>query len=164
MKRRSPILYFILFLVTGGLFGLLWTFLMARDVNAAKHDHIRGLGWLIVTCALALAGYLYISNYLLQIYLELLAELEAGRFIVLPPVGGAEALALLFGLYVSVAWLYIVFRIASYLRERQVPVPGNFALSLLFLLFGVAFPMLQSRLNRLAGEDPGRVPSATTDR
>ena len=90
------------------------------------------------------------SDYLFQVYLELLAELEAGRFVVLPSVGWSEAIALLLALYVSVAWLYIVFRIAGYLRERQVPVPGNFALSLLVLFFGVAFPLLQSGLNRLA--------------
>ena len=150
MKRRSPVLCFILFLVTGGLFGLLWTFLMARDVNVAKPAHVRGLGWLGATCALALVAYMGISSYLFQGYLEMLSELEAGRFVVMPSFGSAEAIALLLGLYVSVVWLYLIFRVASYLRERQIPIPGNFVLSLLFLAFGIALPLMQSRLNRLA--------------
>ena len=153
MKRRSPVLYFILFLVTGGLFGLVWTFLMARDVNAVKPGHVRGLAWLVPTCVVACVAYLGISWYLFQGYLELLAELEAGRLVVIPEFGSAEGIALLLGLYLSVAWLYMVFRVASFLRERQVPIPGNFVLSLLFLAWGIAFPLMQSRLNRLAAGD-----------
>jgi hypothetical protein len=48
MKRRRPWLYYLLGLLSGGVFWIAWTFLMARDVNAASKGDVPRLGALTV--------------------------------------------------------------------------------------------------------------------
>lgn len=153
MTRRNTIAYYILFLLTGGLFGVYWSFRMARDIATEKPSHIPGLRVIGVAVACGYVLYFGLVGYLAWDFLQrsntvrsgVLTEAQAswptGPFLVVA--------ALAFAL--TAAWLYVTFRVAAYLRERGVAVPGNPTLFLLLCVYGATFPLLQSRLNRLAG-------------
>jgi NO-binding membrane sensor protein with MHYT domain len=152
MSRRNTLLYYLFFLVTGGLFGFYWSFLMAGDIATEKPSHIPRLRQLGGAFACGLVVYFGLVGYLAWDFFQRVEAIRSG------PVAAAQAswppglffVGVALAIALGACWLYVTFRVAEYVRERGIAVPSNPALFLLLFVYGASLPILQSRLNRLA--------------
>lgn len=152
MSRRNTLAYYVLFLVTGGLFGVYWSFVMAGDIAREEPSHIPGLRTLGRAVAGGYAAYFGLVGYLAWDFLQRSDAIQGGYVSesqASAPAGAVFA-AVVLALALVSSWLYVTFRIAAYIRERGASLPGNVALFLLLFVYGATFPLLQIRLNRLA--------------
>ena len=134
--------FYILTLLTGGQFALIWLFLMASQVNNGNNS---------INSKLKHYAVIFFTLYI--IYLSLVfygmyqfSQGHAGATILHNPIVFAVLLTIAVGLlwYAGV----LLFRIARYIRSQTIELPGNAVLILLVFCYAAAFPLLQSRLNR----------------
>lgn len=138
---RSTVFY-ILTLLTGVQFALLWLFLMTSQtnkINNAFHPTLKHHAVIFFTMY-----SLYLSLIFYGIYQS---SLNNGATSMLQnPV----ALTVLLIMAVGLLWYagILLFKIAGFIRSHTIELPGNMALILLVFVYAAAFPLLQSRLNR----------------
>jgi hypothetical protein len=148
-RQRSVFWHYLLFLLTGGLFGLLWVYLMNRDIQAVEPAHLRSLRWLAPTSLVALVLYLCFLLYFTEQFFAAREQIQSGQFHGDLGSPTAFAMAMAIALFLVVSWVYGLFSAAAFVRSEHVGLPGNFVLSLLLLVYGISLPLVQSRLNRV---------------
>ena len=130
--KRDPFQHWLLTFVTLGQYGIVWAFLMVRDVNRLRGTKRLNLPAQVISFTIAYVGYL--------IGIVLSAGPRANMLY-------GWMLALAFGLVVYMAWL-LAF-LARELREWNASDRPDTAM-VLFLtgLCAGGFPLLQGHLNR----------------
>jgi hypothetical protein len=143
MKRRSSLLNYILALLTGGQFAFVWLFLMAFDVNKARNNYVPRLAAVCVAFIVLYVVYLSLVGY--SVYQIGTASTEtypslSARTIPMAPL-------LLMAIMLLACAVYLLVRIANFVREGGAAFPRNSVLVLLFFFYFASLPMLQNRLN-----------------
>ena len=144
MNSKPPFLSCLFLLLTGGLYGLIWLYLLGKDLNRARGEEA-------ISEAEVLTPY---KNYLL-LYLGSFVVIF---FVFILGMGGVNPLffnmfifmVVLFFLMLTYASFKLLFAVARGIREGGVEsVASPIVLVLLTFLFGVSLPYLQVKLNRL---------------
>jgi hypothetical protein len=152
LPHRGAPLYFALTFLTSGFFGLVWIFLMNRDIQQVHASHAPNLNRVALFAVLypvSLGVHEYAVNSGLAIWV----------------VFAIRAVILLSSL--AVVWLIFggILSVARYLREQRVEIPGNVVLILLTFFFFFSLALLQRRINALASRNrqSGVIPSVVPD-
>ena len=144
MKRRRPWLYYLLGLLSGGVFWIAWTFLMARDVNAASKGGVPRLGALTVVYCGVFTLYLGLVAY--QMYRVETYTLSDGQ--PFQPISSSYIVLLaVLALFLLACPAYLAAKTSAFLRGRGRPTLGPFASGALFVCYGISLPLLQRKLN-----------------
>lgn len=143
MVKRNTTIYYILSLFTGGQFAFLWLFLMAKDVNSVKANYIPRLSLFGLSFMTLYITYMTMFVYLVsQFPRTTLPSRELTSYSYLPIMFLISVIMLIYA-------GYLVAKIAGFVRESGIPVMGNTGLILLFFVYLVSLPILQSKLNRV---------------
>lgn len=145
MKRRSSVLRYILTLATGGQFAFAWLFLMAFDVNQAKRNYVPWLTAVTIGFVVLYVVYLSLVGYNMYQISRATAETYSSVHAQTIPMWPLFLMATL----LLACSVYLLVKIASFLRQSGVATPRNGVLVLLFFLYLISLPMLQNRLNNL---------------
>lgn len=145
MKRRSPLLNYVLTLVSGGQFGLVWLFMMASDVSKLRTNFTPRLPAFSVAYVVLYFVYMVLVGY--NMYLIGTATTETylsvrTRMIPIEPL-------LLIAVALLAYPMYLLIKVASFVRLNGSITPGYAVLVLLFFLCLLSLPLLQNRLNAL---------------
>ena len=146
--RRNPFLHWLLTLVTFGQYGIVWTFLMARDVNRANSAmrlHLRThVGVFSLAYAIYISGFLYLGPWSMRTT-EGFQRLETVSGWMLP---------LAVGLTVYWGWLLVfIARALRSLNSSNKPATGTVVL--LSFLWATSLPFLQKCLNEVIQSQSG---------
>jgi len=153
VPHRGAPLYFALTFLTSGFFGLVWVYLMNRDIQGVSPSHTPNLR------RIALLAFFYPVSVTAYMY----ADSHGASSVVLYAIRAVVLVS-----WVGVVWLLFggLLSVARYLREQREQLPGNVALVVLTFVFFLSLPLLQRRLNLLALRNregsvtPNAVPNA----
>jgi len=152
-RHRSVLWHYVLFLITGGLFGAVWAYLMNRDIQTVEPAHFPNLKKLGAMMLAAFALYLGLFFHLLSHLVAVREQIRGGSFegAVWDPVTFTIAMSV--ALFLMGSWFYCLLSAARFVRRAGVPLPGNVVLFLLLLVYGISLPLVQARLNRALAND-----------
>jgi hypothetical protein len=152
-RRRSVLWHYVLFWITGGLFGVVWAYLMNRDIQTVEPAHFPNLRKLGGSMLAAFALYFGLFFYLLSELVAGREQIRSGSFEgeVWDPVTFTIAMSV--ALFLMGSWFYCLLSAAKFVRRARVPLPGNIVLFLLLLVYGISLPLVQTRLNRALAND-----------
>jgi hypothetical protein len=145
MRRRSAVLNYVFALLTGGQYGLAWLFLMASDINRQRPDYVPRLRAFAVAFAVLYVVYLALVAYNMFLIGTATAETYQANSARAVPAVLLLAMAIALIAYA----LFLLIRVGAFVREKGAQAPGNVVLVLLFFLYLISLPLLQSRLNSL---------------
>jgi hypothetical protein len=135
--KRDPFLHWLLAFATFGQYAIVWTFLIARDVNDLRGTRRLNVPVHASACTVAYAGYFL--GLLLAIGVSVRAPQQTNYLY-------GCVLLLAFGLIAYVAWL-LAF-LSRELRDlNRSDSPDTFIVLLLSVLCAGGFPLLQKHLN-----------------
>jgi hypothetical protein len=144
MKQRRPWLNYLVVWLSGGLFWLVWPFLMARDVNGAARDYVPRLRVLAAVYGATAALYLGLVAY--EMHRVATYTLEDGQ--PFPMVFGSFIVFMLLLAFLLFALpAYLVAKTAGFLHARGRSALGTPSSVALFICYGISLPLLQRRLN-----------------
>ena len=149
MKRRSSLLSYALTLLTGGQFAFAWLFLMAFDVNKERNNYFPRLAAVCVVFIVLYVVYLTMVGY--NIYQIGTASTET-----YPPLSARTipmAPLLLMSVMLLACAVYLLVRIANFVREGGAAIPRNSVIVLLLFFYLASLPVLQNRLNAYHGRN-----------
>lgn len=145
-KKRNPIIFWLIAIFTGGLFGFIWTYLMASNSNAlAGEERIKIKKNVIITVGL-FAVYLVLFAFNLLEFEKNFEIAQAGETPDMP--GAAFFLNFFIGLVMMGHLVSVLLRIANIARTK-VDVPNSAVLVVLTLIYMITLPILQSKLNKI---------------
>lgn len=137
------VLFYVLTLLTGGSFALIWVFTMAYEAEKKGARLFRGFRLYAGLFFLLYIVYLFATLYgVYQFFYADSAWIEKNIFYM------ATVSALLL-----IGAANIMFKIADFIRARSISIPSNAAL--VFIMFACAFtlPLLQFKLNLIYKND-----------
>ena len=152
-RQRNVFWHYVLFWITGGLFGLLWAYFMNRDIQAVEPTHFPGLRKLGASMLAALALHFGLFFYLISELTFAREQIRSGTFDGQVEHPAVFPIAMSVALFIVGAWFYCLLSAARFVRRVRVPLPGNAALLLLLLVYGISLPLVQARLNRALAND-----------
>lgn len=136
---RTLLLY-VLTLLTGGHFALVWIFLMMYEVQKKGGNLARNLG---LYAAIFFAAYfIYIVTVGYGVYRFIYGEILPEKyFFYLVPVA----------VFILIGFGSLLFTIANFIRSKSVRIPNNLVLCLLLFAYLSTLPLLQVKLNKIDG-------------
>jgi len=139
MRQRNSWLFFALTLLTAGLFGPIWIYLMNRDIQKVDPRQFPNLDRIAIVALI----------YPLLLGAHSYATAEG---VSLPVIIALRAVIVMS--WLALLWLFFggIVAVARYVR-REVEVPGDIAFLLLTFVLFVSLPILQRSLNALAPSD-----------
>ena len=145
MKRRNLLLNYILTIMTSGLFGIVWLFLMAFDVNRENANLVPRLPIFAVIYALLFIVYITLVGY--NIYQIDTATLETwnmheARLIPILPLFVVAIILLAYP-------IYLLRKVVDFIRQSGLTTHGNGVLVFLFFFYFLSIPILQNKINIL---------------
>lgn len=146
MKRRNPVLNYLLTLVTGGQFGVVWLFLMAFDADKEEKGFVPRLALFALLYAVLYAVYLSLVGYNMYQIGTATVETYPSHSERIVPIGPLLLIAVALLAYP----LYLLVKVAGFVRQRGRRTPSTTVLLLLSLVYFMSLPMLQNRLNALS--------------
>ena len=152
-RQRNVFWHYVLFLVTGGLFGVFWAYLMNRDVQAVEPGHFPSLRKLGALMLGALALHIGMFFDLMSEFTFVREQIRSGSFDGQVGHSAVFPIAMSVALFLVGSWFYCLLSAARFVRRAGVPLPGNVALFLLLLVYGISLPLVQARLNRALAND-----------
>ena len=152
-RQRGVFLHYVLFWLTGGLFGPVWVYLMNRDIQLVEPAHFPGLKRFGAAMLIAFTLHVGFFIYFAIEFYATREQIRIGTFEgnLGPPV--ALPIAMLNAIFFIGCWVYGLLATARFVRSARVPLPGNVALFFLLLVHGISLPLVQVRLNRALAND-----------
>lgn len=146
-KNRSPIIFYLITIFTGGLFGVVWTYLMASDANAlAGEERIKIRKNVTITLGL-FSMYFALWAFNFHQFEENFEIAQAGGN---PQIlGAAFFLNFFIGLALMGHLISVILRAAKIARTK-IDLPNSLALGVLTMVYMIALPILQSKLNAVS--------------
>ena len=134
--------FYILTLLTGGQFALLWLFLMTSQTNKknnAFHPKLKHHAVIFFTIYTLYLSLIFYGMYQFS-------QNQGATSMLQRPV----VLTVLLIIAVGLLWYagVLLFKIVGFIRSQKIELPGNIVLVLLVFVYAATFPLLQSRLNR----------------
>ena len=128
--------YYLLTLLTGGQFAFIWLFIMAKQagLNIPKYKII-----------LFFSVY---SIYLLLVFSSIYQFINGQHPTLIESPITFKLMPLM---VVLIFWFAgsVFYKVISYIRSQSIELPNNIILTVLILVYGATFPLLQSKLNNV---------------
>ena len=140
MKIRT-ILFYLVTLITGGQFAVVWAFLMAQQVNAKQSGFIPHLWARTVIFSSMYFAFMVVIGDL--VYLSYRGGVDGA----LPFAEEIYVALLIAALAILALFAQTICMVAGFVRAKQVDIPANSVLLLLLLIYGSSMPLLQARLD-----------------
>ena len=141
-------LRYVLFLLTGGLFGPVWVYLMNRDIQLVEPAHFPGLKRFGTAMLIAFTLHVGFFVYFAIEFYVTREQIRIGTFEGNLGWPVAFPIVMLNAIFFIGCWVYGLLATARFVRSARVPLPGNAALFFLLLAYGASLALVQIRLNR----------------
>ncbi len=139
LKKKNPILHWVIMMITFGQYAFIWAFLMARDVNELQGEEKIEIKKNAKIFVLLWSIYFIVFVYLNLRYLTGIippAPLFFGEFTL--------------GVVLLIFFIRVVLKVGSELRKmKEENIPSTENLIFLSLIYMISLPILQSKINKI---------------
>ncbi|HAV13534.1 MAG TPA: hypothetical protein DCX06_08620 [Opitutae bacterium] len=146
LKKRNPITLWLVMLFTGGIFGIIWIYLLARDSKLlAGEERIKIKKNVLITIGLFVV-YAALFALNLQQFEKNFEIAQAGGQ---PEMSGLVFfMNFLIGLAMMGHLISVLLRSANIARSK-VDIPSSINLGVFMMIYMISLPILQSKFNKI---------------
>jgi hypothetical protein len=147
-SRRSAILYYVLLMLSGGLFLYYWIYLIMKDLNRIYDRELFNINRISIIFIIVFSIYMVLVFYVMAL---LINQVDTPNYV--------QDFITILSISLTVATLWVIckcYKIASVAANR-VPGAGGYVLVIfLSLLTFISLPFIQIRINSLLPDKSGR--------